>query len=184
VKRPFRGGSAREPADGVQSGGALDEEVWRRLAAIVAAGNQGDADELSGLWQTLEREVSDDQRGLAGVYVWYLVQYQVIDVLGRKPTVEDLHELAVSIHPKFSKLIRWDIERLEDMLCTIFELAPPGRQVTGGQLVVSASAVVSVLVDDPISQLAIIRPPLARWSARNAGTLRKLGPMAPPRSAP
>jgi hypothetical protein len=117
--------------DGVSSSDALDKEVWRRLRAIVAVGNQGDADALSGLWQTLEREVPDDQRGLAGVYVWYLVQ-----------------------------------------------------QVNGGKLVVSASAAVSVLLDDPNSQFAIIRPPLARWSARNAGRLRELGPMAPPRSAP
>jgi len=163
-----------QPSTGFSSDG-VDEEIWHRVGVILAAGQRGDPDEFSRLWQDLDREVPGFQRGLAGVYVWYLMWHRVAELLGRKPTPEDLHELAERIYPRFAQLIRWDQQRLEDTLATVFQYAPADRQVTGGELYVAGSAIVSILLDDPSTQMAAIRAPLARWYARNGSKLIELG---------
>jgi hypothetical protein len=183
MKRFFRNAS-HEPEDGVPSNDVLDKEVWRRLEAIFAAGYRGDPDDFAGLWLSLEREVTDHQRGLAGVYVWYMLEYRVHDILQRRPTLEDLHEVASRGNAKFAKLIKENETSLEDTLRTVFKFSSAKTQVTGGRLFVAGSAAVSVLLDDPDAQLSAMRAPLAGWYARHAAKLRELGPMAPPRSAP
>lgn len=184
MERFFRNASARESPDYVPSSAVLDEEVWRRLGTIFAAGYRGDPEAFAGLWLSLEREVTDHQRGLAGVYVWYMLEYRVHDLLQRRPTPEDLHEIASRGSPKFAELIKKDEASLEDTLRTVFRFSSANKQVAGGQFFVAGSAAVSVLLDDPDSELSAMRAPLARWYARHAAKLRELGPMAPPRSAP
>jgi hypothetical protein len=173
------GGNASE----AQAGDGLDEEIWRRLEAIVGAGLAGDADEFADLWQRLEREVTDHQRGLAGIYVWYIVEYRVHEILQRRPTPQDLQQLAGTANSRFATLIRQTEASLEDTLCTVFKFASGDRQVTGGRLLVAGSAAISVLFNDTAA-LQKVRAPLARWYAAHAAKFRELGSMAPPRSAP
>ena len=166
--------TSRKPTRAEEADGELDEEVWRQLTGIIAAGSIGDANELSRLWLQLERELSDHQRNLAGVYVWYLVEYCVHDVLQRQPTPGDLRDLATEAAPKFAKLIRAGEVDLESTLRTVFRFAAPDQQVTGGRLYIAGSAAVSVLLSDPAA-LQAIRAPLSRWYSRNAAKLAGLG---------
>jgi hypothetical protein len=121
-----------------------------------------------------ERDAPADAK--AGVYLWFLLRYRVAELLGRRPSPEDLHALAVRFGPEFAKLIRGDQSRLEDTLLTVFELAADGRKVTGGDAVVMGSAALGVLLDDdPEAQLTAMRPDLADWWRRNADKFRDLG---------
>jgi hypothetical protein len=171
--------TSRKPVRAEEPEGELDEEVWRQLTGIIAAGTKGDGNKLARLWLRLERELSDRQRKLAGVYVWYLVQYCVAQILQRSPTAGDLHDLAVRGDPKFAQLIRAGEVNMEKTLRSVFQFASPDQQVTGGQLYIAGSAAVSALLSDPAA-LEAIRGPLSRWYARNATTLTDLGILATP----
>jgi hypothetical protein len=184
MKRRWRHSSAAPSAGGPAHGDGLDDEIWTRLSAILAAGNRGDADRLASLWLSLERQVSDHQRDLAGVYVWYLLEYRVLHILRHRATPDDLQDLASRNYPKFARLIKENEISLYDTLCTVFRFAPPERQIGGTRLFVSGSAAVSVLLDNPPDELPAIRPHLANWYHRHAGKLQELGMTAPPRSAP
>jgi hypothetical protein len=191
MRRPSTGRARREDSAETGSsstearcGDGLDNEVWRRLGAIIRAADIGDADEFAGLWQSLERELTDHQRGLAGVYVFYIVEYRVHDILQRRPGPADLHDLAVRASTRFERIIRPTEASLYDTLCTVFKFAPADRQVTGGRLLVVGSAAFAALTDGPSSELQAIRLPLARWYAAHAQKFRELGSMAPPRAAP
>jgi len=154
------------------------------LRDILAAGHRGDPDEFAGLWLSLERDATDHQRGLAGVYVYYVLEYRVHDILQGRPTPQDLHDLANRAYPRFAKLIKENEASLEDTLSTVFRFASADEQVTGGRLLVAGSAAISALLDDVDAQLSAIREPFPRWYARNAAKLTELGPPAPPRSRP
>jgi len=62
---------------------------------------------------------------------------------------------------------------LEDTLRAYFLLPQVGSQLTAGRLFVSATAAVGVLLDDPSTDLEVIRPNLAEWRSRDLG---KAGP--------
>lgn len=96
-------------------------------------------------------------------------------LLRRRPSAEDLHELAVRFYPEFTRLIRGDESRLENTLLTVFGLAPEDRQIRGGMGVVMGSAALGVLLDDPETELAEMRPHLAKWWRANADEFHDLG---------
>jgi len=146
--------------------------VWRRLACILAAGQRGDADGLASAWLELERVSSEDQL-LAGVYVWYMLYHHVVEIFGRRPSRDDLAEIADEVRRRYARLIRADDHLLEDTRDSVF--ATPGRQVTGGKLFVSGSAVLSALLDDPAAQLRAMKEPLEHWCVGKARRLRDLG---------
>ena len=153
----------------------LDEEIWERLTAAIAAGSRGEPDEMARYWSEHEQRVSDDQRGLVGIYVWYILQYLVIDTLGHVPTVSDLRELASDIYPKFAPLIVRDEDYLVRVLMSIFNLVSPEHQVKGGEIVISGSAVISSLLEGSSGELTSIRPHLSQWLKRNRANLGELG---------
>ena len=94
---------------------------------------------------------------------WVLLRYRVAEMLGRRPSPQDLHSLAERYYPQFSKLIRGDQRQLEDTLLTVFAFAAEGRKVKGGNAVVMGSAALGVLLGDPAAELAAMRPHLAAW---------------------
>jgi hypothetical protein len=95
-------------------------------------------------------------------------------LLGRKPTPEDLHAMAVQFHSSFAVLIRGDQNQLENMLLSVFLMASDNQQVKGGMGVVVGTAALGVLLDDPESELAVMPPPLMQWWLRNRDDFREL----------
>ena len=165
--RQARAGAAAAADDG------LDGPNWDLLLESVAAAHRGDAEAHVAPLRRLGHEVPADAK--AGAYLWYLLRYQVAVLLGRKPSAEDLHELAVRFYPGFARLIRGDESRLEDTFLTVFGLAPEDRKVRGGVGVVMGSAALGVLLNDPEAELAEMRPHLAKWWRANAEEFRDLG---------
>jgi hypothetical protein len=164
--RQARAGDADPEEDG------LDGLSWDVLYQSVAAAHRGDDEAHVAPLLRYEREVPHD--GRAGLYLWYLLRYRVAELLGRRPGQEDLHALAGCIYPAFAKLIRGDRSQLEDTLLTVFGLAAEDRKVSGGRGVVMGSAALGVLLDDPESELAAMRPHLAQWRRANADEFRDL----------
>jgi hypothetical protein len=147
------------------AGDGLDERTWETLCESTEAAHRGDADGHVAPLLRFERETPDDST--VGFYLWYLLRYRVAEVLGRRPSAEDLHSLAQRYNPQFSRLIHGDQRQLEDTLLSVFALADEDRKVKGGDAVVMGSAALGVLVDDPLAELAVMRPHLARWWQQN-----------------
>ena len=166
VRWAARGSRRARTGDTVSAGDGLDGLSWEVLCQSLAAAHRGDAQAHVAPLLGYEREVPHDVR--AGLYLWYLLRYRVIEVLGRKPTPEDLHSLAERSYPTFAKLIRGDESQLEDTLLTVFGFAPEERKVSGGRAVVLGSAALGILLEDPETELAAMRPHLARWQHANA----------------
>lgn len=169
-----RRGSRPDVGESGLAADGLDARSWDALWQSVPAAHRGDAEAHVVPLLRYERDAPADVR--AGVYLWFLLRYRVAELLGRRPSPEDLHVLAVRFHPEFARLVLGDQRRLEDTLLTVFALAADGGKVTGGDAVVMGSAALGVLLDDdPEAQLAAMRPALADWWRRNADRFRDLG---------
>ena len=159
-----RSGSGDKPAaDGI------DEDAWQCLTLAVVAANRAD---LNGMAMHLHgfKSLADDQAHDAGRYLWYLLRYRVVQLLRRRPTAEDLHELASRTYPRYRQVVRESVITLEDTLRFFFRLPPVGSQLPGGRLFASATTILGVLLDDPSADLVAIRPALAKWRSRDVGT--------------
>jgi hypothetical protein len=172
VRWVARGSRRASTGDAGPADDGLDGLSWDVLCQSVAAAHRGDAQAHAAPLLRYEREVPRDTR--AGVYLWYLLRYRVAELLGRRPSPEDLHALAERSYPAFARLIRGDRSQLEDTLFTVFGLACEGRKVGGGMGVVMGSAALGVLLDDPETELAAMRPHLAQWRRASADEFRDL----------
>jgi hypothetical protein len=124
--------SGKQP-EGWSSADGLDETVWEKMSRILAAAHKGDRTAFVSASEQLTQSMPLEKHRLAGAYVLYLLQYRVIDMLGRKPTQMDLHDVAVRHSVKFSApLTAVPDGVLEDTLRTTFKLASPDREVKGG----------------------------------------------------
>ncbi len=144
----------------------LDVANWNLLRESIAAAYRGDAGAHVAALRRLERDVPVDAQ--AGAYLWYLLRYRLAVLLGRRPSPEDLHELAERFYPQFAKLIRGGQAQLENTLLTVFDLAAADKRVKGGMAIVLGTAALGVISDDPETDLATMRPHLADWWRRNA----------------
>ena len=157
------------------SGDGLDEGVWQMICDILVAAYHGDASAFIHATERLTQVLPLEGQRLAGAYLIYLLQYRVIDILGRSPTREDLQELAGRVSSKYARLLQVEASLLEDTLRTTFKLASPETEVKGGRFAVSSSATLGVLLDDPQADLEVMRPHLAEWWRRNAEKFQNRG---------
>jgi hypothetical protein len=152
----------------------LDEEAWQRVAAGLIAANRGDASTFSRLLRRFDSGLSAQSRIESYNYLAFFLRYRVAEILGRRPTAEDLHDLAVQAYRKYAKVIRAPAPAvmLEDTLRAVFLMPPTGPQESGPTLFVSGVAAAGVLFDDPSHDLTALRPPLAEWRSRNLAQWR------------
>jgi len=164
---PMKWQASRSPEgrDAPALGDGLDESAWKVLCESTQAAHRGDARAHVAPLLRYEQETPDDTG--VGFYLWYLLRYRVLQILGRRPSREDLQMLAERFYPQFSALIRGNQRQLEDTLLTVFAFADDDRKVSGGNAIVIGSAALGVLLDDPKSRLTEMRPHLAEWWQRN-----------------
>jgi hypothetical protein len=159
-----------EPAD------VIDPVRWQILSEMIIAASRGDKDEVHKAIMRMAKEVPDD--GVAGTYLWFLIQYHVAKLLGHQPTADELHQLADDISARFLRAVpaaRTDQSILERALRTVFDLAAEEEQVAGGRIVVVGAAALGVMLDDPSAQLESMRPLLAEWWRRYQDDFREQG---------
>ena len=157
------------------SADGLDEGVWKMMCAILVAANQGDSAAFIDASERLTQSLALEGQRLAGTYLLYLLQYRVIEILGHRPTREDLQRLADRATPKYARLLKVEASQLEDTLRTTFKFASPETELKGGRFAVSSSAALGVLLDNPLADLQGMRPHLAEWWRRNAEKFRDIG---------
>jgi hypothetical protein len=134
----------------------------------LTAANRGDGKAFLKLLQRFSEGLTDERRAEASTYLTYLLRYRLAEILGRGPTADDLHRLAVATHPLYAKVVSEPAGTLEDTLRTVYKMPPTGPQQSGARLFVSGIAAAGVLFSDPSADLAVIRPHLAEWKSRSA----------------
>jgi hypothetical protein len=147
----------------------VDEAVWELLRAIMVAAHKGDPATVVSLFHDYEAAMSDDQRLAASAYTAYILRFLVVEPLQRRPTAQDLRELAERTYPGYSKIIREPVDALEDTLRAAFLMPRAESSLAGARLFISAVAASGVLLNEPGADLAMMRPRIARWRARDAG---------------
>ncbi len=105
----------------------VNNDLWARLRTVVSSASRGDADSHSLELMRWPTEVSLAGQQHAGVYLLYLLYRTVKTALGKSPTPADLHELTITVYPRFRKVIRADDVQLEDTFRRAFELPPSGH---------------------------------------------------------
>lgn len=154
-------------------GDGLDDEIWDLLRGYILIVAGGDAAAARSVIPRLERDLPND--GQAATYIWYGLRYRVIEIMERRPTPEDLHELAISTWPRLGELIHGDDRLVEDLLRSVFRFPPLRDEITGAKLIVLGSAALGALLNDPAADLDVIRPHLAEWWRRNLEDFRRQG---------
>jgi hypothetical protein len=162
MRKAGRRGRPSMPADG------LDEDAWQRLTGVLTAAHRGDGNTFLKLLQRFEAGWPDQMRDESSAYLVYLLRYRVAEILTRRPTADDLHELAVQTYPSYAKVVTEPAGTLEDTLRAVFKMPPTGPQQSGARMFVSGCAAAGVLFNDPPADLAVIRPHLAACLSRSA----------------
>jgi hypothetical protein len=134
----------------------------------MTAANRGDGNTFLKLLQRFDSGLSAQRRDEASAYLAYLLRYRLAEILTRRPTAEDLHDLAVQAHPRYAQVVTEPAGTLEDTLRAVYKMPPTGLQQSGARLFVSGAAAAGVLFDEPSADLAAIRPHLAEWRSRSA----------------
>lgn len=109
--------------------------------------NPGDSAAFIDASERLTQSLALEGQRLAGAYLLYLLQYRVIEILGYRPTREDLHRLSDRATPKHAGLLQVEASLLEDRLRTTFKFPSPQTELKGGRFAVSSSAALGVLLD-------------------------------------
>jgi hypothetical protein len=146
----------------------IDDDVWRRLCEIVDAASKGNADSVvrDALRWPAEVSLAGQQR--AGLYLRALMEYRIKEILQRKPTEDDLGQLAVRVFPNFSHILplagQWQLEEALRRAC---RMAPRGASIPAGEFMAFGAVALGVLLDNPNEQLLNMRPHVAAWWRRN-----------------
>jgi hypothetical protein len=165
-------------------GDGLNEDVWSRLVEIVSAANRGDADAHFLAISKWPEELPLVGHQRAAVYLLYLLYRQVrINLGGRRPTPEDLHDLTGTVYPRFREILTADALLLEEAFRAVFELPPLRVTLKPGERVALSSAALGVLMVDPAREMGEMRPGLASWLRRNQEKFRAEGLLDDPSGA-
>jgi hypothetical protein len=162
----------RSPSCHEPNGDGLDDHVWQILKEAVAAAHRGDVRAAHMATRRFGTDLPVD--GRPGTYLWWLLRLRVAQLLGRRPTPDDLYQIAQGARERFAVVIR-DAGVLEDVLLTVWHLAPPERKIKGGRFLVASTAALGILLDDPAVDLEAARPDLSAWWRKNLDKFRAQG---------
>jgi hypothetical protein len=141
----------------------LDEEVWTLLSEVVLAANRGDQVDFASSTTALTQTLDLQRQRLAGLYLWYLLRFRIVALVGNRPTESDLMGLVDRSRSRFAAIADKDPSLLGRTLLSAFNIAEPADSVTGAEFSVASSVALGVLLEDPVSDLDPMRPPLIRW---------------------
>jgi hypothetical protein len=94
----------------------LDHEVWTRLVGVIAAAHREDKHALVSLLDVFDHGLSEERRRESSGYLYYILRFVIGKTLAKRPTAEDLHQLAEQAYTKYSKILIVPIITLEDTL--------------------------------------------------------------------
>jgi hypothetical protein len=160
--------------EGAQDDG-VNQEAWLRLCQAVTAAHRGDGRTFTRALMRWRDEVPLPIQQRSGAYLLYLMWRHLASRYGRKPTSEDLHELAVSCYPRFRKLLKASEAQLEAVLRRALSYPPSGTRLTPAEFTVFGCVALGLLLADPQQELDLMRPGMASWWQRNKDHFRAEG---------
>jgi hypothetical protein len=168
---------SQRPGDGsgqpTGSGAGLDPANWEILCDAVAAAHDGDVVASQAATRRFDTDVPPDSQ--VGMYLWFLLRYRVVEMLGHRPSAEDLQGIAARAESRYNVIIRPGECPLVNVLRTVFVLAAKGEEVTAGGFVVAGAAALGALLNDPAADMEMMRPYLTDWWQRNLEKFRARG---------
>jgi hypothetical protein len=148
---------------------ALDDRVWGEVVELASVARGGDRYAFVRAVEGFSQKEPLSEQRLAGLYALYLLKLRVISLLGRKPTTDDLAELALTHQDDFRSLApgpKFDL--LLDVLRTAFVMNPAGLPEGPGAFFVGCLIAMAVLTEEPARDLAELKPSFARWCEKHA----------------
>jgi len=154
----------------------LDDEVWRRLdtalSAVCRRDKEGFVSEVN-TWPT-ELLLAGQQR--SSMYLWFLLNYRIQEVLQRKPSPSDLNGLGLATLSKVRDILtNVNESKLEEVYRVVFEIAPLKSGLDNGEFSAVGLVALRVLLTEPTEQLAAMRREMTDWWGRNYRRFQKLG---------
>jgi len=148
----------------VDGNDGLDESIWQTICEAVSAVSRGDPAAAQAATDRFAIRVPFDSQPT--LYLWWLLRYRVANVLGRRPTADDLHEISQTARSEVLRIVR-DPRYVENTLLTVWKLASAEQEMESGRLLVGSVVALGVLLGDPDEDLEGARPHLAEWWRRN-----------------
>jgi len=142
------------------------------LGQAVVAAHRGDGAAAHAATVRLANHVPYD--GQVSTWIWWLLRHRVAQILGRRPGYGDISQISGYRESQFGLVVR-DEELLKNILLTVWKLAAPQQEVTGGQFVVAGVAALGALLQDPATDLEAARADLAAWWRSNLEKFRAEG---------
>ena len=142
---------------------------WDTIVECVTAAAAG-ADDFAREVKYLEDVPLNAGRTV--LYLIVLVRAAAANRIAGEPDEAQVRELADQLYPAWRANVNYDRSVLDDTVLTAFELA---EDVPGPLFTVNALAVLGALLDDPVSDLAALRPELASWWVTNEASLTAAG---------
>jgi hypothetical protein len=157
--------------------------VWSRLGHAITLAHGGHAEVFVPEAMSWADEMPLVAQQRAGLYVYALLNFQIQQILRRKPTAPDLQILARQIERPFTRILdRASSRQIEETPRRAFEMRPLDRQPAGGEFLLFGITVLGILLDDPNEQLQRIRPHIAEWWPRSQDRFPEQARSPPPAS--
>jgi hypothetical protein len=166
--------SSRSPEHASLSGDPLDRAAWEALRGAILAAGMGNANSHAEVFRHWPGSAAAEGRR-ASAYLWYLLRYRIAEVLGRRPTTGDLHDLVTRAYPRFGALIRGDEGRLEVTFRTVLEGTAAEDHLKGSMFLILGTAALGSLMDDADRELDAMRPHLLAWWRGVANEFQQMG---------
>jgi hypothetical protein len=140
----------------------LGQRAWDLTYHLVLAADSLDSFAHVDAYMRLMGE--EKKRG--ALFVYYLTMHRLTNGFSKKLSAGEIHDVASSLFPEISALIKVGVSKVEDLLLTYCDLATPKQEVGGSDAVLIGSAVLGVILENPTSDLETMRPDLAEWFAK------------------
>jgi hypothetical protein len=156
----------------------VDSFVWDGVVEVAKAAHRQDAHANLEAFRRLGAGRSLAVLRLAGFYALYLLKYRTGTILGRRPSVDDISVVASRVQADFDRVLpNSPAGSLVDTLLVAFEyrsLQSLRPTVTGSTHMLRALVALGLLLDAPSHDLAMMKPHLASWCARQAENIRRI----------
>jgi hypothetical protein len=147
----------------------IPDDAWRALRDLVMAAHVPRPTRFAELIrQDASLEVEAQLTAVrVRTYLAIILGGIVARRFGDAVTIENIHELANEIRPRYARLFATDRRGLTDLLLTVSGMATADHQVSGNRLSSYGSAALGSLLTDPRRELAQWRPVVADWLERH-----------------
>jgi hypothetical protein len=142
----------------------IDEDVWLVVVAMTDAASRGDRESFLRINQQFLDALGVKGGRTAGLYLVFMLRYRMIELLGHRPSADELHVLTVRFYPSYAVLIRRGGSRgLERVFLTVFAMLGADDQIDRHDFWSMSVVALGVLLRDPAADLEPMRAGLLRW---------------------